>query len=225
MAKLDVTVLDMTDGEITKVLYNNVKYSKAEGTVESIEDILLATQHGTDRVKGNFYKIASNSRNMVCWEGDTSTNGAPSSYIESFFAVFRKERKPLHAGDFVKWKENYSGSLPNDRYYEVFEDENEQLYILDADNDKRWHPLTDDRFDYEIATKEEVKWLNIGRKVNEYKVGDIVKVLSYNFGHAVGTFVEITSVKEDVVSAKTANAIYTYKPDRLELIAPVESRF
>ncbi|WP_336638427.1 hypothetical protein [Lysinibacillus fusiformis] len=81
---------------------------------------------------------------------------------------------------------------------------------------------------YEQAVKDaEIaeKWAKIGRKPNEFKKGDIAEVVEYNSGHKVGTIVEITHLADrgGDFRAKALGSTFYYKPQRLKLIAPVES--
>lgn len=81
---------------------------------------------------------------------------------------------------------------------------------------------------YEQAVKDaEIaeKWAKIGRKPNEFKKGDIAEVVEYNSGHKVGTIVEITHLagRDGDFRAKALGSTFYYKPQRLKLIAPVES--
>ncbi|WP_427110892.1 hypothetical protein [Lysinibacillus xylanilyticus] len=89
MAKLNVEVLDMANGEITKVAYEGAEYAKVDGLVKSTEDILLAIENGYDRTKGEFYRVISVG-STVRWEDNTSANGVGAEYIGDRFEVFRK---------------------------------------------------------------------------------------------------------------------------------------
>lgn len=135
----------------------------------------------------------------------------------------------LKAGDYIKWTDG-SRSLPNGEIFEVFGDE-EGLHVVDNDGDKRWSALKSPLFKYEILSAEEVKWAKIGRKVNEFKKGDVVRVvkrLSSNF--AVGILGIVMRDEIDDCCRPTTEAITTdgklksFHP-RVELVAPVESLF
>lgn len=89
MAKLNVEVLDMVSGEITKIAYDGTEYAKVDDLVKSTEDILLAIENGIDRTKGEFYRVISVG-SMVRWEDNTSANGVGAEYIGDRFEVFRK---------------------------------------------------------------------------------------------------------------------------------------
>lgn len=76
------------------------------------------------------------------------------------------------------------------------------------------------------ATVEEVKWAKIGRKVNEYRVGDII---DYDNRHPKELY-EVSHVEKDEVYffcdefGKETEYMPNYSKD-IKLIAPAESRF
>jgi hypothetical protein len=69
---------------------------------------------------------------------------------------------------------------------------------------------------------EEAKWSAIGRKVGEYKVGDIVRTTD-SVGHKVGTIGVICTVDDTDMPRVKANGTAMWHT--VELIAPVESLF
>ena len=73
-----------------------------------------------------------------------------------------------------------------------------------------------------IEYREEIeKWAKIGRKPNEFKVGDIVRITQYQCGAEKGKFVEVNEVLPE------GSISYGYVADThaIELIVPVETRF
>lgn len=96
--------------------------------------------------------------------------------------------------------------------------------------------VTDDRrqrispINYEIITEEEAKWAKIGRKVGEYKVGDLVRVVeTYASGYPEGTVGEVVEQPPYWVGGKRTavahnGAVRDHTGD-VELVTPVESRF
>lgn len=74
---------------------------------------------------------------------------------------------------------------------------------------------------------EEAKWSAIGRKVGEFKKGDVVKITRYQCGHAEGSIVTVTNVYETSMDVRGIrnDSLITYGADNrcVELIAPVES--
>ncbi len=83
----------------------------------------------------------------------------------------------------------------------------------------------------EKLTEKEAKFAEIGRKVDEYKVGDIARVIHSPNASPNGTMVEVCSVDAGKVSAKGYSKNlekvfeYFYDAEDLELITPVEHRF
>lgn len=75
------------------------------------------------------------------------------------------------------------------------------------------------------------KWASIGRKVGEFKEGDIAEVILSPNASPVGTLVEVTKVNERGISAigwsvSLGKSIYFgYIKEHLKLVAPVEQRF
>ncbi|MBR8661163.1 hypothetical protein [Brevibacillus sp. NL20B1] len=75
--------------------------------------------------------------------------------------------------------------------------------------------------------EESEKWAAIGRKPGEFKVGDVVKIAKYQFGHAKGSIVEVTEAYGSFVKVSGIHrgTLCTFDADIdcVELIAPVES--
>lgn len=74
----------------------------------------------------------------------------------------------------------------------------------------------------EKVNAEEEKWAAIGRKVNEYKRGDIVEITKYQRGAALGTRVEIKNADTNIV---TYDGGYVANLYAIKLVVPVEQRF
>ncbi|WP_418041082.1 hypothetical protein [Paenibacillus xylanilyticus] len=75
---------------------------------------------------------------------------------------------------------------------------------------------------------EEARWNAIGRKVNEFKRGDIVEVTISNSGHAVGTIGELVSGSHFAIPTEfgvRANGSTKCHLSGLKLVTPVEQRF
>lgn len=109
--------------------------------------------------------------------------------------------------------------------------------LVDEDGDLRFKLVGDGAYDYakpsslEKVSAEEVKWAKIGRKVDEYKVGDIV---AYDgrcwFGNSgIGEVIQDTNENNYTRVAATSNGgtriNYYLEPETLTLITPVEARF
>jgi len=74
-----------------------------------------------------------------------------------------------------------------------------------------------------LLTTEEAKWAKIGRKVGEYKNGDIVEVTGSDSGHTIGT---IGVIEYDLGAPRVrANGRLRSHLGQMRLIVPVEQRF
>lgn len=127
----------------------------------------------------------------------------------------------LKAGDFIKITSG-TPSILEGEIYEVLNDVEYELYILDKDGDPRCFPLALGRAKYEIVDAETAKWAKIGRKPNEFKKGDVVRVTTENYEHKVGDIRIISSripnhFDHALVGGGCINA------ENIELVAPVES--
>lgn len=152
---------------------------------------------------------------------------ATPAEVEQYEQAVKDANKPkLKAGDFVKWTDG-SHSLPNGEIFEVFEDE-EGLHVVDNDGDKRWSALKNPLFKYEILSAEEAKWAKIGRKPNEFKIGDIVEVTGSCMGHSIGTIGEAVKAPPHFIGTDIgvkANGHIKSHLGQMKLVAPVESLF
>ncbi|WP_428828529.1 hypothetical protein ACPJHH_13260 [Bacillus altitudinis] len=109
--------------------------------------------------------------------------------------------------------------------------------LADEDGDLRFKLVGDGAYDYakpsslEKVSAEEVKWAKIGRKVDEYKVGDIVAYDDRRwFGNSgIGEVIQDTNennyTRVDATSNGGTRINYYLEPETLTLITPVEARF
>lgn len=152
--------------------------------------------------------------------------------LEAYEKEMERPNKPkLKAGDFVTIESYYyKADITKGKPYEVREDSN-GLYFLDDAGDVRRAVLREGGFS--IVPPNAVKWAKIGRKVNEYRVGDIVRLTNDSLGGLLGysgiitriidndySFVPYRLEKPDFVEDE-ANT--WYQASDIELIAPVES--
>lgn len=138
----------------------------------------------------------------------------------------------LKAGDFVKFTKRgdyNSADITLNKPYLVFEDSYGDLSFKDDADDYREEPLEETDC-YEILSEEEVaehresdKWAKIGRKVNEFRKGDIVRVIKDASAKPVGTLFVVNSGGRVIV---TCDAGFGYgTKSHIELITPVDARF
>ncbi|MHA7962832.1 hypothetical protein ACX93W_01720 [Paenibacillus sp. CAU 1782] len=81
-----------------------------------------------------------------------------------------------------------------------------------------------------VQAAESAKWAAIGRKVNEYKAGDIVLVVRTAGGHPVGTIGEVVEQPDHWIggkriAVKAADGSVRDHTTSAKLVTPVEQRF
>lgn len=75
--------------------------------------------------------------------------------------------------------------------------------------------------DLRPATESDLKWAELGRRVGEFKYGDVVRVIRDNFGHRVGDIGVVSKIDRDGdVLVDVQGKVYW---EIVELVAPVES--
>lgn len=131
----------------------------------------------------------------------------------------------LKAGDYVKFKRGIHDTKADKPYLIEINPSYGELAFRDDVND--WCSIARSG-EYEILSAEEAKWANIGRKPNEFKKGDVVRVLDTYNGHEIaGQLGEV--VKPDGTDRPLVRAVYSDDLvslySRIELVAPVESLF
>lgn len=87
----------------------------------------------------------------------------------------------------------------------------------------------------EKISEEDAKWAKIGRGVNEYKEGDVVRFLGAETSHGLNRHVGITTAITSVTCGHFKLEVPEYlgelrygtytRPESIELVTPVESRF
>lgn len=144
---------------------------------------------------------------------------------------YEEALKPkLKAGDWVKFTEDGT-DITAGKVYEIKANADGDLYFLDDEGDDRTYPISGDSdYQFEIvkATKPPSVFERIGRKEGEFKIGDIVRVITGEFTlFEPGTIGELVSGAHFICPRKfgvkhgdTTQDCY----DDFELIAPVESR-
>lgn len=151
--------------------------------------------------------------------------GRTRETVDVYEAIAKAKTPKLKAGNFVKFKKD-TPSITSEKPYEISVDEDGELYFIDNDGDHRWEPLR--VHEYEILSAEEVKWAKIGRKPNEFKVGDIVEVTGSTGGHSVGTIGEVVKAPPHFIGTNIgvkANGHIKSHLGQMKLVAPVESLF
>lgn len=161
-------------------------------------------------------------------DGKTSGFMYAQGVVKATDEEVAKALKPkLKAGDFVKIVN--SDEYFTDGTYEVFAQNADNLFVLDDDGDKSFQILKNSD-NYEILSAEEAKWAKIGRKPNEFKKGDVVRVVAHANGKCVGEIGLIEDagiIGEGGVGVRCGEnyAAICWKGESVELLAPVESLF
>ncbi|MCM3140449.1 hypothetical protein M3573_19410 [Bacillus safensis] len=236
-----VKTLDMVDGEITKVAYEGSEYERVEGQAE-VGDLLSVTEGIYHEDVGEFFECYD-----VDCDGDAVFDVGVCRGValeRSTYALFRKKHTRLKVGDYAKvvGTEDLDGIDEGDIVW-VFDDAEDDVPYLISPIVKRrkalWVPEETlvPATDAEITAAKEAKaqrttqWASIGRKVGEYKVGDIV---AYDDPHwfqnkGVGEVVEDTDIDGDTqieaVDHRGDREGNYLAPEKLTLITPVEARF
>lgn len=131
----------------------------------------------------------------------------------------------LKAGDYVKFKRSISDTKANKPYLIEYYAERGELAFRDDAGD--WCSIAHTG-EYEILSAEEAKWAKIGRKPNEFKIGDIVEVTGSCMGHSVGTIGEVVKAPPHFIGTGIgvkANGNIKSHLGQMKLVAPVESLF
>ena len=165
-----------------------------------------------------------------------ATNAEISAYEDRKAELTKPARVPVGAyvkitndggnsGKLAKVTEDDFGRLP----YKCATIDGEFLEWCNADE---FEVLSE--ADAKLAVEAETarkKWAAIGRKVDEYKTGDVVEIVRNQSGDVVGTITEITRASNGstghAVVNKRGGGVGTWMADSnaIKLITPVEQRF
>ncbi|EGI2114757.1 hypothetical protein FH832_002820 [Listeria monocytogenes] len=245
MAKLNgVKTLDMVNGEVTKVEYDGVIYEAVGKKDGKAGDLGLRIAANASHAKiGEFYKVVDKV-GAIGFKDDEGDTPKIWEHQENF-AYFRKVAEPLKVGDYVKIINEIHGhgfdigdivKLTDEGFDPNFESKR-------VTDDIRWYVSEEEVVRAteedvsafkakEAQRKLEAKWAKIGRKPNEFKSGDIVRVVDSPAAHPEGSLVEVQTVSTN--ASLTANGYLAdfarsitlgYALDDVELITPVEARF
>ncbi|MEH7652303.1 hypothetical protein [Bacillus safensis] len=240
-----VKTLDMFNGEITKVSYEGMEYERIEGEAKVGDLVRLTAEARHDVTPGGFYTVRGGRGGRVQITDDVND---PHHLDEEYYVPFRKKHTRLKFGDYAKVVcKSPSHKLEKGDLVSVLHDDRgiRPFYCkcLTGKNSGGFQWLAE----YELvhateaevaAAKEaeakrsiEAKWAKIGRKVDEYRKGDIV---AYDdpawFGNkGIGTVIKDTDQCCDpLVEAVTSAGVlmpYCLRVSKLTLITPVEARF
>lgn len=239
----DVKTLDMVGGEITKVAYEGAEYERVEGDAKVGDIIRLPGNSYKHAIPGGFYAVISViDRDVIVMENC----GNHHRWTAGLYELFRKKHVRLKVGDYAKV---VAGCIIGDagNIVKISADDHGNIpYRCDVITGRRtgdWFwacesdlvPATEAEVaaakEAEAKRSIEAKWAKIGRKVDEYKAGDIV---AYDDPPAIGNlgFGEVTedtnsygATRIEAVDYRGDRYRYYLDPEKLTLITPVEARF
>ncbi|MEK4789460.1 hypothetical protein [Bacillus sp. FSL K6-2971] len=229
-----VKTIDMKNGEITKVSYEGSEYERVEGDAKVGDLVLCADGSWCDATIGEFYLVDDVDEKYL--------------YYSDVYTLFRKKHTRLKVGDYAKVVDD-SGqdAVTKGDFVKITEDDETTLpfkcdvvigksaggYVWARESDLVHATEAEVTAVREAEDKRsvEAKWAKIGRRVGEYKVGDIVAYDDTNwFGNSgIGEVSEGQLLSYQVRIAATdsvgfKNEYYLNK-GRVTLITPVEARF
>lgn len=240
-----VKTLDMVGGEITKVAYEGTEYERVEGEAK-VGDLVLNGRIHPDLTADGFYEVIREEE--TGWVSVKDDIGDYHSRVLGITktAVFRKKYVRLKVGDYAKVVDEGEISITGDIVKITEDDRGNIPFRCDVITGKGagdyfWAQESDIVLateaevaaakEAEVKRSNEAKWAKIGRKVDEYKVGDIVAyddpVLFMNEG--IGEVIVDSECyrgpKIGAIDDGGALEEYYLPRSRLTLITPVEARF
>lgn len=240
-----VKTLDMKNGEITKVSYEGSEYERVEGVAKVGDLVRLSDDARHDVTPGGFYTVRGVRVARVQITDDVND---PHHWDEEYYDLFRKKHTRLKVGDYAKVVDSSEYTrVAEGAIVRITKDDGSRCPFYcdilsgEREGDSGWmeyHVLVPATEDEVAAAKEaeakrsiEAKWAKIGRKVDEYKVGDIV---AYNelagFGNeGLGKVIEDSTCNSfpKIGAIDGCGDLEEYYVPRLSLtlITPVEARF
>jgi len=242
----DGTVIEGTTEEITEVLrlfngeeekdVDQPKY-KTENRPAKVGERILITNAEIDEPyeNGAIFEVAS-----VDCDGDVWTKEEERFVVRSEYEVIIEENgetaeqanPKFVVGDYAKVVgPTYFGNIKEGTITKIkdpIDYEGDYLIVL-PDGSKFDYAKPHNLEKVEITSRD-LSFLNAGREVNEYKVGDIVRVLYNTIAHPKQSIIEITGIEPEGIFAKGYDAEmggveeWWYDVEYFELIAPAESR-
>ena len=244
MTMTDGTVFEGTLKEYAELIaftetHQAINEAKVEAEYVPQEgDIVVITDHvGSNVVKKGDIGIVRevsvdgtarvnppNTPNRGNWVFTDKLRKATPAEVDAYEKAVADASKPkLKAGDFVTIESDYyTSDITKGKPYKVLEDKY-GLYFKDYAGDVRRGALLEG--DYAVVDADEAKWAKIGRKVGEYKVGDIIEITRDQSGDPIGTITKVIRVhgRGTVTYKSVSNGTYLGDFDAIKLVAPVES--
>ncbi len=229
----------MKNGEITKVAYEGAEYERVEGDAKA-GDLGLINLGKIIGADGSFYEVIGGD----C-EGDAvieANDGVEIAVDRACCQLFRKKHVRLKVGDYAKVVDasDHRGLAEGD-FVRITEDDESDIPfycdVLSGELAKKSIWMHESKL--VLATQTEVtaskeaetKWAKIGRKVDEYKVGDIVAYddrtwfRNSGLGEVVVNSTDDSSPEIRAINSVGDSVERFLSPEKLTLITPVEARF
>lgn len=227
------------------VVLNGKQYRNVgEVTAEKGDYVRFYNDHPRTQA-GKFYEVIDDSEYYRAdggYEGYT-TFGWDGRYEREVFRLVEKvvEVEPVSVGDYIvalpEANSEYTRTNTRMKLGKVVqgfigsEDDLRIEVVAHSDEDvvgreyyvrsKFFRKATDEEVAEAMATE---KWTKLGRKPNEFKKGDIVRVIDSPSAQPNGTIFEVERVNIDGDVFDGLDYVYFADKNRVELIAPVESR-
>jgi hypothetical protein len=251
---VNVNVLEVNNGDITKVEYNGIVFEKSADSIYRKVDrkgkvgdsLLFADGTASFITTGKYYEVVRVDSDGDAWviddDGDEFCNNYEIFEVYELISdekVAEVEASKFSEGDYIKIVKSYrglegriaritGGLFGNEYSIEHIPSLNDgNMYKINGGNAVLATDEEVAQAKAEQALKElEAKWAKIGRKPNEFKKGDIVRYIGG--GSLKGELVEVYEVVSDIktkVKWASKYGICTELNKDIELIAPVEYRF
>lgn len=233
----------MIDGVINKVEYEETVYVKVDDY--AVKGDLIFIQHGHETEKG-FYKVESSEN--ISWVCFFDSFKIKMCCPNTDCSLFQKKHTRLKVGDYAKvidcakeWKVaqgDFVKVLIDDKKYRPFQckvQNGEFVGEIVWMHESELVLATEDEVaavkEVEAKSSVEAKWAKIGRKVDEYRKGDIVAYddvewyMNGGFGEVEVETDEDNYILVSSVDYQGKRLRYVSTPGKLTLITPYEARF
>ncbi|WP_205137371.1 hypothetical protein [Virgibacillus halotolerans] len=205
-------------GEYAKFTRDEHEHSEGDVVLIMDDDGADSLPLRIEKVNGESYGYANRSALV------TATDAEVAEAKQEFSPKFS-------VGDYAK--------VIGDTYHDDIDEGTIVKIVAGTDDDGDYEIQLLDKSDYDFApassleklSEKEAKFAKIGRKVDEYKVGDIVivEVTVDHYGSPVGSIIELIDTRDD------RDGIFKYRKESgsvrlvdykyIELVTPVEHRF
>lgn len=223
------------------ITFEGAQYRKVDREAREGDVVIFRENSSCYFIVGETYKVVTNGGVVTAIDEDDDdilpvyreSHGRTRETVDVYEPIANEKpahedntectKSELKAGDFVKFAENGLDIVAG-KPYEIIEDADGNLIFLDDVGEAR----SPNRVDRTILSSEELKWAKLGRKVNEYKPGDIIEYgQSGNYTVPAQLYVVAKIVSNQVHFYDDSHGQETEymlsNSSSIRLIAPVES--